>query len=591
MEYEWFTGNIGTTISAEYLPSTVQPRPFTSEQLNRETGWRPIALSGDARGIPLHIELMKTQRQVWKIVVDSAEATIMLPTVYWPGWQAMVNGENIPLTAADGSGQMQLTLPQGGHVVELRLTRTAPRLIGEWVSLLALIAVIGVLIWRAHQRGVDWRKVMRGGVAMLVAVVVLLFFGRWLQSSQFRTGVETRSWNFDEAAYLHQNPTGLPIGGARLFPYELPDRIVAGETLEATLHWVAGAGEATLALVTPADYRYDTVPVVVESAEPVSVGSVHYELPIPANAPPGLYLPRLTVGNAVEYLRPVRIVPAPQAVETTQLPFAARVASVAGEENVGLQVQLAWRIAEPQSENYVAVIRLLDSRNLFYAQHDAQPGYGFLPTTTWPAGEWVDDWVDLAWVTDDDGHVLDDGIGPYVLTASLYSAESGAFVFTRRLGELDWQSGALQFTPTEPQFDVPATITPLDGTLGDGFALRGYDVQQSADRLDVTLYWEALAANSADYTHFVHLLDANGAVVAQHDGMPRYNTYPTSQWTTGEIVTDPAFIDLTIVPPGTYQLVAGLYQDMGAGQFVRLPVTGEDTFSADALFLHKIEIK
>ena len=34
MEYEWFTGNIGTTISAEYLPSTVQPRTFTSVRLN-----------------------------------------------------------------------------------------------------------------------------------------------------------------------------------------------------------------------------------------------------------------------------------------------------------------------------------------------------------------------------------------------------------------------------------------------------------------------------------------------------------------------------------------------------------------------------
>lgn len=590
-EYEWFTGNIGTTISAEYLPSTVQPRTFTSAWVNDGERFRPIMLSGNARAMPFHIDLMQTDRQVWYVEVDSAEATLMLPTVYWPGWKASVDGISVPLTAADGSGQMQIILPQGDHEVVLKLTRTTPRLVGEWVSLLALVVVIGLVIVSRREGGIDWRQVMRWGVVALVAVILLLLIGNRLQRTQFYTGIETRSWNFDEKAYLHQNPGGIPIGGARLFPYELPERVAAGATLEATLEWVAGAGEATLALVTPADYRYDDVPVVVESAESITVGSVTYRLPIPVNAPPGLYLPRLTVGDAVAYLRPVRVIPAAQIPEAAQFPLEARIVAIEGAENSGLQVQMAWRTAQPQSENYVSVIRLLDSRNLFYAQHDAQPGYGFLPTTTWQADQWADDWVNLAWVTDDDGNILDDGVGPYVLTASLYSAESGDFIFTRRLGELDWQNGDLHFTPTEPQFALPDAITPLDATLGDRFALRGYDVTQAADRLDVTLYWEALAADSAEYSHFVHLLDANGTVIAQHDAMPRYDTYPTSQWSVGEIVSDPAFIELIDVPPGTYQLVAGLYQDLGNGQFPRLPAAGKDAFSADAIRLLEIKLQ
>ncbi len=593
MEYEWFTGNIGTTISAEYLPSTVQPRTFTSVRLDPERhdpGYPATILSGEARGMPFHIDLMQTQRQVWQIDVASAEATIMLPTVYWPGWEARSDGRSIPLTAAAGSGQMQLTLPQGGHVVELRLTRTAPRLIGEWISLLALILVVVLVVVLWRKAGFDWRRVVRWSVVALVVVMLLLLIGNRLQSSQFYTGIETRSWNFDEEAYLHHNPGGIAIGGARLLLYEMPERVKAGATLEATLEWVAGTGEATLSLVTPADYRYDNVPVIAESAEPITIGPVTYELPIPANAPPGLYLPRLTVGDDVEYLRPVRVVAVEQAAQTAQIPFAARVTDVAGEENGDLRVQMAWRTAQSLSENYIAVIRLLDSRNLFYAQHDAQPGYGFLPTTTWSAGEWVDDWVNLAWVTDDDGNVLDDGIGPYVLTASLYSADTGDFIFTRRLGEIDWRSGTLQFTPTEPQFELSPGVELIDATFGDVFALRGYELTQDSEQLNAVLFWEALAVDSADYIHFVHLVDENGAVIAQHDAMPRYDTYPTSQWSPGEIVSDPATIALIDVPQGTYQLIAGFYRDLGNGQFPRLPVRGGDAFSADAVLLLEVEI-
>jgi len=35
-EYEWFTGNIGSTVSAEYLPQSVNPRPFTSAWINED---------------------------------------------------------------------------------------------------------------------------------------------------------------------------------------------------------------------------------------------------------------------------------------------------------------------------------------------------------------------------------------------------------------------------------------------------------------------------------------------------------------------------------------------------------------------------
>ncbi len=64
--------------------------------------------------------------------------------------------------------------------------------------------------------------------------------------------------------------------------------------------------------------------------------------------------------------------------------------------------------------------------------------------------------------------------------------------------------------------------------------------------------------------------------MAQHDAMPVNNSYPPSQWTKGEIVTDAAAISLEGVPSGTYQLVTGLYSAAADGSFPRLPAQNPD---------------
>jgi hypothetical protein len=112
----------------------------------------------------------------------------------------------------------------------------------------------------------------------------------------------------------------------------------------------------------------------------------------------------------------------------------------------------------------------------------------------------------------------------------------------------------------------------MDVRLGVAAALRGYVINQKETSLEVTLVWEALTPGPTEYRHFIHLIDpATGNIVAQHDAQPVNNSYPTSQWTQGEIVLDAAAISLEGVPPGTYQLVTGLYSAAVDGSFPRLP--------------------
>jgi hypothetical protein len=105
-------------------------------------------------------------------------------------------------------------------------------------------------------------------------------------------------------------------------------------------------------------------------------------------------------------------------------------------------------------------------------------------------------------------------------------------------------------------------------------ALQEATVSRQADGLFVTLNWHVLRAPGRALTAFVHLYDAAGALVAQHDGPPASGFVPAWMWQAGDLV-----VDLHRVKPaqplatGTYTLVAGLY-DSNTGQ--RLVATSGD---------------
>ncbi len=50
--------------------------------------------------------------------------------------------------------------------------------------------------------------------------------------------------------------------------------------------------------------------------------------------------------------------------------------------------------------------------------------------------------------------------------------------------------------------------------------------------------WQARAPAKRDYTLFVHLLDANGQLVAQQDQQPHHGRLPTSLWQAGEQIDE-----------------------------------------------------
>ncbi|MEZ4515435.1 MAG: hypothetical protein R3C44_00880 [Chloroflexota bacterium] len=221
-------------------------------------------------------------------------------------------------------------------------------------------------------------------------------------------------------------------------------------------------------------------------------------------------------------------------------------------------------MTQPPGQNLQVSWRLQDATGAILTQLDTQPGYGFQPTAAWPVGEAIHDRLALRLPDSLSGN------GPYPLVMILYDPASGEQPLLRRLGELVEDEGELAYQPLTPTFTLPEGSTSLDLSLSeDGqplIGLKGYALNQFPDSLEVALYWQALAGTAVDYLRFVHLIDTTtGDIVAQVDGYPSADSYPTSQWQTSEIVTDNITFDTQALPPGTYQVATGFYRSDGDG--------------------------
>lgn len=607
-EYEWFTGNIGSTVSAEYLPPSAQPRPFSSEWLNSGRRDNIRAVSGNLESAQL-IERRATS-QTWDLRTGAEGATVVLPTLYWPGWAATAETttagrQPLSIRPYPASGLIALDLPPGSQRVALTLGRTPIRAAAELLSLAAIGVVVGLLIAdfrQKHQKtkGFAPFAALREPLLLLLLLLILA----WLEPEP-SLAAENLTWDFAQMGYLHHDGEGVVYdNGAHLQGYRYhAETIVAGETLTITLDFASAADtEATIELATPALARptpdeQSPPPVFAAQTRLLDSQSLTFQLAIPADAPAGLVVPRLTLADARPlmpsgqtrgelFLRPLFIQAANQQQVLNQ-PVGLDVAAVemiVREDNV-LEGHFAWWTERSLGGNYHFSWRLQDANGQILAQLDSQPGYGFQPSVGWSTGQPVYDWLALRLPA---SLSSSSASGPYPLVMRLYDSASGEVLLVRRVGVLAEGAVGIEYRPHTPNFILPDDYLPLAANFLANdtpvIALHGYQIDQSTNTLALTLYWEALEGMTADYIRFVHLIDPETEeVVAQQDSFPQGNSYPTSQWTAQEIVTDTVQLGLSNVSPGTYRLAIGFYSQSEG--LPRLPVVSGDTPLSDNLVI------
>ncbi len=237
-----------------------------------------------------------------------------------------------------------------------------------------------------------------------------------------------------------------------------------------------------------------------------------------------------------------------------------------------IPLSLYWRAAKPPAGDYRAFVQILGRDNEPIAGVDCYPGGGTFPPTLWRSE-----------VIYRDRYQLPIAAGAEVPTAGylhagLY-AEDGRRLRARRSSDQPPLALALlDRVAVRPSKPISDEVThPIGAKLGKSITLVGYE--PSAERvrpggtLTATLVWRAEGALDVDYTSFVHLVDADGRLIAQSDHPPLGGAYPTSLWKAGDVVRDPHHLDLSDgSASGACTLSVGMY-NLRSGE--RLPAYAE----------------
>jgi hypothetical protein len=218
-------------------------------------------------------------------------------------------------------------------------------------------------------------------------------------------------------------------------------------------------------------------------------------------------------------------------------------------------------VADP-GQDYLPRLQLLDASGASVAELTEKPVAGTYPTAWWRAGDLVRD-----------PHALPIPAtvpaGRYRLALGLIRAEDGLPLKTQGgvasvdLIEVEVEDREHRYWPTSPAHYQQAQFGP-------SVELVGYDLREAVrapgSPLEVTLHWRALETPDKDYYSFVHLLNDEQEIVAQHDGPPGEGELPALGWLPSEYLTDTHLLQLPFsLPDGVYRLGVGLY-DPATGQ-------------------------
>lgn len=280
----------------------------------------------------------------------------------------------------------------------------------------------------------------------------------------------------------------------------------------------------------------------------------------PEYAPP----PTITEAQLPTRLQPVR----------AQLSDGVELLGYTSEEAVtqpgqSVRVTLYWRALKPMTADDTLALIVSGQGAAVVSKLDSWPGRGLWPTSFWRPGEIYADTYEFP--------IAPDALTPSLLRLRLWlwrtnpndrwpvrapdGSESDAVTLV--IGRMAAaQSSAL----------IPSI--PNGSTFEYGLTLLGYDSLRDSSRLN--FYWQARERIPANYTLFVHWVDAQGNKLAQADGEPLNGDWPTSAWEPGQAFVDARQLDIpNDLPAGRYFIKVGWYDPLTDVRLAAFQPSGE----------------
>ncbi len=254
-----------------------------------------------------------------------------------------------------------------------------------------------------------------------------------------------------------------------------------------------------------------------------------------------------------------------------------------------LGLTLYWQSLVEMERDWSVYVHLFGRQDEPVGEEDTYPGLGNYPTSQWRAGDIVRDTYQVL--------VQPTARAPTRcrIDVGLYDLET-----MKPLPSYDEQGQPVSHPAIEavkidtwvpPHYEIGE---PVHFDLEGQVTLIGYKLDESAiergGEFKVALYWQAEQEMSEDYTVFVHLLDGQDTIRAQHDGPPMEGDYPTTFWEAGEVVKDEHVLTVDEdASPGRYQLVVGMYRPAD-GRRLAL-VDGEGQILDDKMVLREMVLE
>ncbi|HLY66402.1 MAG TPA: glycosyltransferase family 39 protein, partial [Chloroflexota bacterium] len=441
-----------------------------------------------------------------------------------------------PAVWLDPAGWLLLALVLAGVAISVRCRNARPA---------AGLVIVAALITIRHAAGIlpYYMVVVLPAAAVLaglavavirpriVAGLLLAFIVAWQIASyvHFQTGVAAEGPDLE---------AGMPLRYEAAAAEALP-RLAPGSRL-----YIAQEGNQQFSFdylsgeryrVTNSDSRYGiSLPLTAPAQYLVQPGGPPYDFLAQAFGPPGKVI-STSAGRPAFGLFEVKTSAAEMLshlpnFQPTLANFGdlVQVLGYSGGDLRGGQpspVVVAWKVLNPNAplpSDIQQYAHLVGNDGVNWSTNPDERAY---PVSSWQIGDVVLTWFQLAPPASipTGGYWLETGFYGYPAAEPLpLLGPQGVTGTTLRLGPVR-VAGAQREADGSPQ-----------AVFGGRLALVG--VQRNGD--NVTLTWQARQKPSNDYTVFVHLLNAAGDVVAQHDGPPQGGSYPTTLWRAGDVVTD-----------------------------------------------------
>jgi 4-amino-4-deoxy-L-arabinose transferase-like glycosyltransferase len=563
----------------------------------------PVASTARARDLSDHLNLFLAG-EPRPLLTDVCNVLSMFGLRGDPEWRYNLEGRPIfdPLTFALFCGGVVICLrrirrPEYAflliwlcvNVAPSAITRNSPSTLRAAGALTAIYILPALTL----DLGFDWvgrRFSSRGTLALAGAVALLLtgnavgtyrdYFGVWAQNAEVRDIY--RADLSAVARYLEQSVTDEVVCISAEFAADLDQQTVyymMGK--KRSIRWFDGgqslvlpepsvSGETVYVFPATGPLReelasrfFSDLPVADMALDPWGEPSfVAYRLSpeelSERRAIEPAYPLGVSLGDRVELLG-------------YELPPSVQV----GDE---IPLLLYWRVAQPIRPDllYSFFAHLLDTRGYQWDQVDAL-GY---PVSSWIEGDRVVQVFDLTVPPDAPPLSYKVKLGMYDLVTAerLTPRAEGAPLPGGAVSTESFSVTKAAVPPDVDTLDIPRErYADFDGKL----YLLGCDLETLAahrgEKVQISLYWQALVAPERDYMVSILITDEAGEVVLDEilrepvDGL-----YPTSLWSEGEIVRDRfgVIVDESI-PEGRHRLWVRVW-DPSTRSYLRLADSDED---------------